>query len=101
MSRQDKKDPFKLNQMRSIEQFKNELPARNLHELLNELNNVVCFQTQEFEYDSLDIQIQDSLMNDNDDVLVIMSDGPLDDDYISALQYMGHFELSSNRRFEL
>ena len=46
MNRQDEKDPFKLNQMRSIEQLRNKLPARNLHELLNELNNVVCFQTQ-------------------------------------------------------
>ena len=101
MSCQDKKGPFKLNQMRSIEQLRNELPARNLHELLNELNNVVCFQTQEFEYDSLHTQVQGNLMNDNDDILVIMSDGPLDDDYINALRYMDYFESSNNRRFEL
>ena len=100
--RQNAKDPFKLNHIRTIESIRNKIP-NNLcaYELLKDFEKMVCIEIEEFDEPFLQEKLLDIMFDiENKDILIIMSKNILDNDYIDAMRYMEYLNFN-DIKFEL
>jgi predicted GIY-YIG superfamily endonuclease len=98
--RQSRKDPFKLNQIRTIDKLFNKLPINaNFTELMNDINNnLECMNVNDFEQDYIESIFQN--ISNEKDVVVMKSDGELYSEYPNALTYLNKIK-GINSEFEL
>ena len=90
---QHRYDPFKLNQIRSMHQLRGKIPNNMfLFDLIADMENISCIETDDFDHRSIDVNIHDISIEEENDTVIIMSKGPLDIDYINVLKYLDTFD---------
>ena len=80
-------DPFKCT---NIEKIRSKLPTDivTLSDLLDDFENLRTLQIHDFDEESFKTVIENDDRIEDSDVLVITSNGPLDNDFIDAMSYM-------------
>jgi predicted GIY-YIG superfamily endonuclease len=96
-NRQNKKDPFKLNQVRSIEQLKNKIPINTTtYDLFDNIDNIKCITMNEFDQYSFDNVLDNMIIDEDNEVIIIFSDGPLDEDVMNAFEFLDSVEINNH-----
>ena len=63
-----------------------------LKALLNDMDKVKCIKMSNFEKGNFHIETQQSIKDQH--IIVIMTDGPLNDDHLNALSHMKQLEVN-------
>ena len=70
--RQSQKDPFKLNQIRTIDQLQNKIPNNiSMCELLNNFKEIICVQIKRFNESSIQEKMMEMYDIENNDVIIL------------------------------
>ena len=102
---QSRKDPFKFNAIRTITRLRNKVPdeeSESMSDVFSSFNKILFLTLSDFVEDSFQALITADNNNNiqNKNVVILSSDGPLDEDFMNAMSYMESFQ-ENNDIFEL
>ena len=96
-----RKDPFKVTQIRTINQLLQKIPSnRNLTIMMNEVKRVRCLSVNSFQKEEIESTIASSL-NNNDEFVILTSDGLLNDTFEDARSYIEKLNINEGISLEL
>ena len=96
--RQHCKDPFKSNQVRTIEQLRNKIPPDlSIQELMNAVDNIIYIEVQNFEMSTIVEVCENGSIIQNEVLILSKQNELLTTNYSNALDYMKELNIASTQ----